>query len=228
MLKKRAPLLGVIGGLLISNIVLLVYLVGTNVLFNNGVEIGKAAPRGAAVPIPSLKSGEVLAANRWPDACSLVRKEDIEAVLPGTKEIQQESYQVSPLSVKEFAAHPSWKADNQSESGRCLYSMRLPGERYRSTLFWLRIDAVASPELLSGYADRVATGTRTDRGEAGADRCFIVDLAEGSWNCRKGPVLFTVGGQTTVTFKDNVAPAPFVWRDKVLPEFVKTATARIT
>ncbi|MFD0629836.1 hypothetical protein ACFQ2K_51890 [Streptomyces sanglieri] len=46
-------------------------------------------------------------------------------------------------------------------------------------------------------------------------------------NCRKGPLLFTVGGQSSVTFKGELAPAPFVWRDDVLPEFVRTIAAKI-
>ncbi|MGW1848752.1 hypothetical protein [Streptomyces sp. NPDC001966] len=225
MLKNRAAVLTLIVALLISNVVLLTFLVGTNP-WSSDVAIGKAAPRGATIALPSLKSGEILAANRWPDACSFVRKEEIEAIFPGVKDIQQESHPITALSIKEFAAHPSWKEGDRSESGRCLYSMRLPGETYSSTLFWLRIEAVADPKLIAGYVDRLASGTNT-RGAAGADRCVITDLAEGSWNCHKGPLLFTVGGQTTVTFKGTPAPAPFVWRDDVLPKFIKTMTAKI-
>lgn len=154
-------------------------------------------------------------------------QEEIKAIFPGVKNIEQESRPVSALSIKDFAVDSSWKESDRSESGQCLYSMRLPGETYSATQFWFRIEAVADPKLIVGYADRVAPGTNTNQGARGADRCVITGLNEGSWSCRKGPLLFTVGGRTTVTFKGTPAPAPFVWRDDVLPEFVQTITAKI-
>ncbi|MFD0022032.1 hypothetical protein [Streptomyces sp. NPDC058382] len=227
MLKNRAAVLTLVGILLVSNIVLLAFLLSTNALFEDDVAIGKAAPRDTTVTFPALKDGAVLAPNRWPDACSFVGREEVEAILPGAKDIAQESSPVNALSVKEFAADPSWKESDRSEAGQCLYSMRLPGETYSATQFWFRIEAVADPELIVRYAGRVARGTKITEGAGGADRCLVTGLAEGNWNCRKGPLLFTVGGQTTVTFKGTPAPAPFVWRDDVLPEFVRTITAKI-
>ncbi|MGW1659361.1 hypothetical protein [Streptomyces atratus] len=226
MRKNRATVLTLVGILLISNVVLLMILVSTNMLFEGDVAIGKAAPRGAPVNLPVLKGGAILPANRWPDACSFVDQEEIKAIFPGVKHIEQESRPINALSIKEFAADSSWKESVRSESGQCLYSMRLPGETYSSTQFWLRIEAVADPKLIVSYVDRAALGTSTEDA-GGADRCVIIGLHEGSWNCRKGPLLFTVGGQTTVTFKGMPAPAPFVWRDEVLPEFVRTIAAKI-
>lgn len=227
MLKNRAAVLTLVLILLVSNVVLLTFLFSTNAFSGGDVAIGKAAPRDRAVGIPALKGGEILAANRWPDACAFVDQEEIKAIFPGVEDIQQESRAINPLSIKEFAADPSWRESNRSESGQCLYSMSLPGETYRATQFWLRIEAVADPKLIVRYVDRLASGINTNQGEAGADRCVITGLAEGSWTCRKGPLLFTVGGQSTVTFEGTPDPAPFVWRDEVLPEFVRTITAKI-
>ncbi|MGW1410353.1 hypothetical protein [Streptomyces sp. NPDC002403] len=227
MRKNRATLLTLLGILLISNVVLVTILVSTNMLSDGDVAIGKAAPRGAPVNLPSLKDGAVLPADQWPDACSFVDHVEIKAIFPGAKDIEQESRPINTLSIKEFAADSAWKKGDRSESGQCLYSMRLPGETYSATQFWFRIDAVADPELIAGYLDRAALGTPVDQGAKGADRCVITGLHEGSWYCRKGPLLFTVGGQTTVAFKGTPAPAPFVWRDDVLPEFVQTIAAKI-
>ncbi|MEU8703792.1 hypothetical protein [Streptomyces sp. NPDC048565] len=212
--------------LLASNVVLLALLIATNLPSDGDVAIGKAAPRDATANLPEVKEGTVLAANRWPDACSLVNQEEVEAILPDAKEIKQESRRISALSAKEFAADSSWKESDSSEFGQCLYSMRLPGETYAATQFWVRIEAVADPKLIAGYQDRVAAGIKA-QGASGADHCVITGLSEGSWNCRKGPLLFTVGGQSSAVFKGVSAPAPFIWRDDVLPEFVRTIAAKI-
>ncbi|MFJ4903147.1 hypothetical protein [Streptomyces sp. NPDC088727] len=228
MLKNRAAVLTLLGVLLISNVVLLAFLIGTNASSEGDVALGRAAPRDATIGLPEIKAGSVLAANQWPDACAFVGQEEIKAIFPGVKDIAQESRPVNAVSIKDFAADSSWKESDRSAAGQCLYSMRLPGETYSATQFWFRIEAVADPELIVRYADRVAPGTNTNQGARGADRCVITGLAEGSWTCRKGPLLFTVGGQTTVAFEGKPAPAPFVWRDEVLPEFVRTVSAKIT
>uniref|UniRef100_A0AAU3H345 DUF3558 domain-containing protein n=1 Tax=Streptomyces sp. NBC_01401 TaxID=2903854 RepID=A0AAU3H345_9ACTN len=222
MWKKRALVLA----LLASNVVLLVLLVAAYMPSDGDVAIGKAAPREATANLPEVKGGTVLAANRWPDACSFVDQGEVEAILPDAKDIKQESRRISASSIKEFAADSSWKESDSSEFGQCLYSMRLPGETYAATQFWVRIEAVADPKLIAGYQDRVAAGTEA-QSASGADRCVITGLNEGSWNCRKGPLLFTVGGQSSVVFKGVSAPAPFIWRDDVLPEFVRTIAAKI-
>ncbi|MEU4507804.1 hypothetical protein [Streptomyces sp. NPDC024089] len=223
MWKNRAVMLT----LLMSNVVLLTLLVATYMPSEGDVAIGKAAPRDATVNLPELKGGAILAANQWPDACSFVDQEEIKAIFPGAKDIEQESRPISALSIKDFAADSSWKESDRSKSGQCLYSMRLPGETYAATQFWFRIEAVADPKLIVGYEDRLVSGSNTNQSSKGADHCVITGNHEGSWNCRKGPLLFTVGGQSSVTFKGVSAPAPFVWRDDVLPEFVRTIAAKI-
>ncbi|WP_406148717.1 hypothetical protein [Streptomyces sp. NBC_01012] len=213
--------------LVASNVVLLVLLIAAYMPSDGDVAIGKAAPRDATANLPEAKGGAILAANRWPDACSFVDQGEVEAILPDAKEIKQESRRINALSITEFAANSSWKKSDSAESGQCLYSMRLPGETYAATQFWVRIEAVADPKLIAGYQDRVAAGTNTGQGASGADHCVITGLNEGSWNCRKGPVLFTVGGQSSAVFEGVSASAPFVWRDDVLPEFVRTIAAKI-
>ncbi|MEN8655553.1 hypothetical protein ABCR94_34515 [Streptomyces sp. 21So2-11] len=230
MLKNRATLLTLVGILVISSVVLLMLLVSTNVTSvssEDDVAIGKAAPRGAPLSLPVLKGGAILDADQWPDACWFVDEEEIKAIFPGVKDIEQESRPVYALSIKDFAADSAYKGSDRSASGQCLYSMRLPGETYSATHFWFRIEAVADPKLIVSYADRVEPATNTNQGAKGADHCVIAGLREGSWHCRKGPLLFSVGGQTTVTFEGMPAPAPWVWRDNVLPEFVQTIAAKI-
>ncbi|MGI8335792.1 hypothetical protein ACRYCC_38085 [Actinomadura scrupuli] len=199
----------------------------TNPLKEGDVVIGTAAPRGAGVTFPALKDGKILAANQWPDACSFVDEEEIKSIFPGVKDIEQERRWIHSVSIKDFAADPSWRESARSESGQCLYSMRLPGEVYHATQFWIRIESVADPALIAAYYRRVAPAVDTGQGSKGADQCAITGQAQGDWFCRKGPLLFTVGGQTTVTFKGRPAPAPWFWRDDVLPEFVQTITAKI-
>ncbi|WP_395368452.1 hypothetical protein OHU45_00560 [Streptomyces tubercidicus] len=90
--------------------------------------IGKAAPRNGDVRLPLLKDGRILAANKWPDACTLVDEEDVKAVLPDAEDLRQEQRRVYVPSIKDFAADSSWKESNSSDSGQCDYEMRLPGQ----------------------------------------------------------------------------------------------------
>ena len=226
-MPKNKGLILTIGLLLISNAAFLVFLWSNSTSFGGGVTIGKAAPRGAPTGIPELKGDSVMATNEWPDACSFVDQAEIKAILPEAKDIQQESQRVYSSSIKEFARDPSWKETERTESGRCLYSMKLPGETYESTQLWIRIEAVAAPKLITGYGERVGSGTNTNQGARGADHCALTGPADGIWFCRKGSVLFSLGGQTTAKFKGEHAPAPWVWRDDVLPEFVRTIAAKI-
>ncbi|MEU9111288.1 hypothetical protein AB0D04_05680 [Streptomyces sp. NPDC048483] len=190
--------------------------------------IGKAAPRNGDVRLPLLKDGRILAANEWPNACTLVDEEDVKAILPDAEDLQQEYNRVYVPSIKDFAADSSWKKSNRSDFGQCDYVMRLPGEKYSATHFWIRVDAVADPKLIAGYYREFALGATMKM--YGADLCVIQGLFDGngSWTCRKGPLMFTVGGHTTTTFEGQFDAAPFVWRDKVAPKFIRTVTAKVT
>ncbi|MEU6710987.1 hypothetical protein ABZ897_05845 [Nonomuraea sp. NPDC046802] len=187
--------------------------------------IGKAAPDGV-VELPRLRNGSILAAKRWPSACELVNEEDVKAILPDAEDVRAEPGGSYVVSIEKFAADPEWRESNNAEAGQCLYTMRLPGEVYEATTFWVRIEAVAAPELIAAYSQDLG-GVNTNQGDHGADRCVLKGAASGNWFCHKGPVLFTVGGHTTATFDGFQAPAPFFWRDEVLPQFVQTVSAKI-
>ncbi|MEU8914526.1 hypothetical protein [Streptomyces nigrescens] len=225
MKKNRIAWLALAAALLVSTTV-----VATLVIVNASGEssIGKAAPRNGDVRLPPLKDGRILAADKWPDACTLVDEEDVKAILPDAEDLRQEQRRVYVPSVKDFAADSSWKESNSSASGQCDYAMRLPGERYRPTHFWIRVDAVADPQLIAGYYREVAPGATMKMN--GADLCVINGPHDGngSWTCRKGPLMFTVGGHTTTTFEGQFDAAPFIWRDEVAPEFIRTVTAKVT
>ncbi|MFC4007436.1 hypothetical protein ACFOY2_09395 [Nonomuraea purpurea] len=193
--------------------------------WRGGVTLGKAAS-GGVVDLPRLGNGSILAANRWPSACELVNGDDVKSILPDAEEIQAEKGRSYSVSIEKFAADPEWRESNRAEAGQCLYTMRLPGEVYEATTFWVRIEAVAAPELIAAYSQKVERGLDTNQGARGADRCRLTG-ASGNWFCHKGPVLFTVGGHTTATFRGFQGPAPFFWRDKVLPQFVQTISAKI-
>ncbi|KIZ15364.1 hypothetical protein [Streptomyces natalensis] len=193
--------------------------------FIGETSIGKAAPRNGDAGLPPLKDGKILAADKWPNACMLVDEEDVKAILPDAEDLRQEQNGVYVPSIKDFAADSSWKESNSSDSGQCDYEMRLPGETYRATRLWVRVDAVADPKLIAAYDREVALGHSFK--QSGADACVINGLIDDSWTCRKGPLMFTVGGHTTATFEGQYDAAPFIWRDKVTPEFVRTVTAKV-
>ncbi|MBL1099218.1 hypothetical protein [Streptomyces coffeae] len=223
MTKNRIALLALAAALLIATTVAATLLITGA---DEETSIGKAAPRNGDAGLPPLKDGRILAANEWPDACTLVDLEDVKAILPDAKDIQQQQRRVYAPSIEDFAADPAQKESDSADSGQCDYDMRLPGEKYRATHFWIRIDAVAHPKLIAGYYKKVAPGANIKKTN-GADLCAINSLSEGSWTCRKGSLMFTVGGQTTTTFDGQSDAAPFVWRDQVAPQFVRTVTAKV-
>lgn len=192
------------------------------------VAIGEAAGVGEAVTLPPLGKGKILEPGDWPSACTLVTPEDVQAILPEAEEIEHETTSFFDKSIREFAADPEWEEADEAEDRKCLYGMRLPGEAQPATQLWVRIDAIAHPGLIKGYYDlQKLNGIGTNQGARGADDCVIVGLSEGTWLCRKGPVMFSVGGQTTVTFRGQYAPSPFVWRDNVNPLIVETVASKI-
>jgi hypothetical protein len=189
--------------------------------------VGKATSRGTSADVPTLTDGKILPADEWPDACGLVTQQDITAILPDAEEIKQEYRPVPVLSIKEFRADSSWKESNRSKYGECAYVMRLPGETFSATQAWIRIDAVADPKLIAGYFEHAAPGTNPGGSVYGADKCVMAYPTDQNWTCRKGAVMFTVGGQTTATFEGQQDAAPFAWRDKVTPELIRAAAAKI-
>lgn len=224
MKKKHIGPLALFGVVVASASVLTTQLISSSA---EETSVAKAPSHGPPADVPTLKDGKVLPADEWPDACSLVTQEDIAAILPDAEEIQQADRPLAAQSIKEFRADSSWKPSNRSESGECDYVMRLPGERYSATQAWIRIDAVADPKLIARYFESGAPGTPGGRTD-GADKCVMAFALDQNWTCRKGPLLFTVGGQTTATFEGMPDAAPFAWRDKVTPELIRAVGAKFT
>jgi len=222
--KKRIAQLVLFGALVASASVLATLLVSSSA---EETSVGKAPSRGTTAHVPTLTDGKILPADEWPDACGLVTQQDITAILPDAEDIQQAYRPVPALSIKDFRADSSWKASNRSEYGECDYVMRLPGETYSATQAWVRIDAVADPKLIADYFESGAPGTNPGEGTDGADKCVMAFAIDQNWTCRKGPLLFTVGGQTTATFEGMPDAAPSDWRDKVTPGLVRAVTAKI-
>ncbi|MDI3406188.1 hypothetical protein [Streptomyces cavernicola] len=187
--------------------------------------VGKAPKPTSDVHVDPLEKGQILAADRWPNACALVTQEDVEAILPDAEEIREEPpLGVYTPSIKEFAADSSWKESENATYGRCEYVMELPGETFTATRVWVRVDAVADPELIARYFDKAAPVSHQ---RFGTDGCANDGGLEDSWTCRKGPLMFTVGGQTTATFEGRMDATPTAWRDDVGPEFVRAVAAKL-
>lgn len=224
----KVILLAALALLLVLGVSVLAAVSGLRSPEERGVAIGEAPAAKAAIELPALRNGRVLPAEKWPDACELVNPADVKAILPEAVEIELETTSIVDRSIREFASDPEWKEADIADSGKCLYDMRLPGETYSATHLWVRIHAVADPKLIKRYYEqRIVAGIGTNQGARGADDCTLIGLSEGDWFCRKGPLMFSVGGQTTVAFEGKPAPAPFVWRDDVNPLIVETIAAKI-
>ncbi|MFG2142188.1 hypothetical protein [Streptomyces sp. NPDC048650] len=115
MKKNRIFWLTLAGALLVASTVQATLLI---VDASSETSIGKAAPRKGDVRLPPLKNSRILAANEWPNACTLVDEEDVKAILPDAEDLRQEQYPVRMPSIKDFAADSSWKESNRSDSGQ--------------------------------------------------------------------------------------------------------------
>jgi hypothetical protein len=188
------------------------------------VEIG-TPPSAEPITMREPSDGAIVPTDDWPDACRLVTEDDVQSILPAAQEIDWAYRPVDTGSIREFAANPGWDESKHSLTGECVYQMRLPGERYQSTQLWVRIDAVADPALAKDYLESmVGEGEGDPRHSA---NCGTYEYARYDLVCVKGPLVFTVGGQTTVAFEGDYGPQPAVWRDKVSPQIARAVSAKI-
>lgn len=124
--------------------------------------LGKAPQRTEGIGLDPPEDGEIMTADRWPNACSLVSRQDVEAILPDAEEIEEAPpFLVYTPSIKDFAGDSSWKKSDVADAGRCEYIMKLPGERFVATRVWVRVDAVADPKLIAGYLRRSCSAVVT-------------------------------------------------------------------
>jgi len=153
-------------------------------------------------------------------------KDDIQAILPGATDIREERQVVSTRTIEEFAANAPNFNDESKFGGSCLYLFQLPSEPHARSRVWVRILAVADPALIESYYNKVLYVS-----PMGPEHCGVTGLFEGNLRCYAGPLIFEAGGFGTAKFKETaefgIAP-PFFWRDKILPELVKSIAAKLS
>jgi hypothetical protein len=186
--------------------------------------LGQAPPNPPQITL--ARRGSIVPTKNWPDACELLTKDDIQAILPGATEIREERHVVNTRTIEEFAANAPNFNDESKFGGSCLYLFQLPSEPHARSRVWVRILAVADPALIESYYKKVLYAS-----PMGPEHCGVTGMFEGNLRCYAGPLIFEAGGYGTARFKETevfgVAP-PFFWRDKILPEFVKSIAAKLS
>jgi hypothetical protein len=173
--------------------------------------------------------GKIVATDKWPHACQLLTDADLAAVLPDATEVESLPGAASTVTIEEYAADPAWRRDKRTDEGRCAWNMKLPGERVNAyTTVWIRIVAVADPELIRRYHDDQATyrgGGVAPTDLRGGGSCVISSLYAAYLVCAGSALMFEIGGSTTTDFGDYRAYG--YWRDTVLPEFAVAVASKI-
>jgi len=189
--------------------------------------VGEPSPVGEIVV--QFPAGGLVPTNEWPDACRLLSDHDVKAVLPDATDVETAPLSVSTRTVEEFRADPSSREDEYQQSGRCTHSLQLPGERVNSsTVVRFRIVAVGDPDLIARYHRNQQLGRGAGVGgtpRPSVDECYLGDLYGAELVCRRGPVMFELGGSTTVLFREWGGTS--VWRDEVLGRFATSAGAKL-
>jgi len=195
---------------------------------SDSARFGQARPATGTVPV-RLAPGKLVPARKWPTACQLIDDADITAVLPDATEIDEFPGGVSTRTIDEYSANPAWREEPYAPEGRCVWHMKLPGERTNAfTFVWVRIVAVGDPELIRRYHDDQELGRGAGLAAAdlpGGGSCYPSSLYDAHLVCARGPLMFEVGGSTTTDFGDFRAYS--FWRDEVLTEFAATVAGKI-
>ncbi|GAA2149762.1 hypothetical protein [Actinomadura napierensis] len=91
----------------------------------------------------------------------------------------------------------------------------------------LKVGGVAGARLLERYYETSTSSFSHDERTVGGARCADPSVYMPELVCAKGPLLFSISGRSGAVFEGMDAPYPWVWRDRVLPEFVKLIAAKI-
>ena len=194
--------------------------IGTDIATLGSVRTGRQIP----IRVPA---GEVLPAAEWPQACQLIDRNDVLAILPEATEIDQMPLHGSTRSIEEFVADEFWQeSENPTETG-CVYSFQLPGDAANTSSVWVEISGVADPDLIQRYHERERPGDASSTGYiTGVDDCYLRHRYDPQLICRSGPVRFSVGGSTSAVF-DKYGEAFSYWRDEVLPRFASSVGNKV-
>jgi hypothetical protein len=194
--------------------------------------LAKAPPPRRQIEV-RVEKGKIVPPRKWPNACELLTKEDIEAIFPGADKIDQEKGSVLSTTIEQYSADPKYNEEQYTRSGQCFYRFRLPGENHPRSWVWVRIRAVADLDLAKRFYDQGLYLDYTIAASGGANsakNCNATEMSEGNLLCRAGPIIFEVGGYGTASFKETQAfgiAMPFFWRDTVLHEVARAITAKL-
>jgi hypothetical protein len=194
----------------------------------NGTEIATlgSVRNGPQIPI-RVAAGEVLPLEKWPQACQLIERDDVLAILPDATRIDQTSLRGSTRTIKEFLADEFWHESEAPTEAGCMYSFHLPGGATEPSSVWVEITEIADPKVTQRYheQERASDDGSTDD-IPGVDDCYLHHRYDPQLICLRGPMRFAVGGTTSAVFGES-GDALSYWRDEVLPRFATSVGNKI-
>jgi hypothetical protein len=192
----------------------------------NGTETATlGSPRdGPQIPI-RVSAGEILPPVEWPQACQLIGRDDVLAILPDATEIDQMPLRGSTRTIEKFVADEFWHESEAPVEAGCMYSFHLPGGATEPSSVWVEISEIADPKVTRRYHEQKRA---SDDGSIddipGVDDCYLHHRYDPQLICRRGPMRFAVGGSTSAVFDGD---AFSYWRDNVLPRFATSVGNKI-
>ncbi len=204
------------------------------------LEFGTAKPSGPRLDAQAPKGGSLPLA-QWPDACEVLREEEIRAILPQAKDFQRDPIKVSVLNFNPLAK-PAPGTTGDVPKGGCETGFGLPStyESKQNSRITIVFQGLADPALVAEeYAEDLAyeveNGAKSSAKGAEPFKDFKASLGpagcftKGSSGlvCHQGPYAFEVDGSSTADGVGPYAESRKNWREKVLIPVVRTLSARM-
>ncbi|MEV3856006.1 hypothetical protein AB0J38_16985 [Streptomyces sp. NPDC050095] len=202
------------------------------------LKFGAAKPSGAKLAARSPANGSLPLAE-WPNACTVLSDQEIEAVLPQAKDVKRQPIKVTILNFDPLSeAEPGTTGD--VPTGGCKFTFGLP-DKYESdgnSNIQVTFTAVADTPLVRKHYEEDLADARKDAPKykkefrdlgtsLGPAGCHSPDLSQGDLVCYQGPYQFEVSGSSTASGVGEYPKADRNWSDKVLRQIVRTLSARM-
>ncbi|MFC9970560.1 hypothetical protein ACFVH6_06615 [Spirillospora sp. NPDC127200] len=204
------------------------------------VMAGEARPEARKLGI-AWKPGQAVGPAQRPNACDLLGKKELQAILPQAESIATKA---GPAKVSRFNAAGHNVATERAAHAVCEYEIRLPHrigrDSYRLNYMRIEIEGVGDPALMAkAFAIRKKTWRREEDGDLaapGAEECFFTEASNGYLPqgvlCRRGPLMFSVSvtkwpAEFRAAGDDDSLQPLGTFEKRIYPAVIQSVTAKV-
>ncbi|WP_344454614.1 hypothetical protein [Actinomadura kijaniata] len=205
------------------------------------VAVGQARPEARKIGI-AWKPRQTVNPAQWPNACDLLSKKELQAILPQAEAIKTKA---SRSEVDRLDSSGRRVATDKAPHADCDYEVSLPHhiarDMYRWNNIWIRIEAIGDPAVVAkSFAIRKRGWQRDEDGDLkapGAEACFYYEQGS-TWRmpdsvmCHRGPLMFSIAVlRWPATFKsiegDDIIEPRRTLEKQIYPAVIQSITAKV-